>query len=105
MRRAWKSPHTEQDEISRYMFWPGSQTSMSYFLGAAEHALVLLAALFRGGDGDQLHLGELVQTDHPARVLAGGASFGAEARSEGGETDGQFGLVDDRFADQVGERD
>ena len=29
MRRAWNSPQTEQDEISRYMFCPGSQTSMS----------------------------------------------------------------------------
>ena len=33
-RRAWKSPKFEQDEISRYAFWPGSQTSRSYVLAA-----------------------------------------------------------------------
>ncbi len=29
IRRAWNVPQVEQDEISRYAFWPGSQTSMS----------------------------------------------------------------------------
>ncbi len=75
-----------------------------HFLGAAEHALVLLAALFRRGDGDQFHLGELVLANHAAGVLAGGAGFGAEAWCQRGETEGQFGFVDDRFADEIGER-
>src|SRR5215467_237929 len=49
------------------------------FLGAGEHALVLVARLFRRGDRDQLDLGELVLADHAAGVFAGGAGLGAEA--------------------------
>lgn len=29
-RRAWKVPKFETEEISRYVFWLGIQTSMSY---------------------------------------------------------------------------
>ena len=43
------------------------------------------AALLRRGDRDELDLGELVLADHAARVLAGGAGLGAEARRAGGE--------------------
>ena len=28
-RRPWKSSQLEQEEISRYLSWPGNQTSMS----------------------------------------------------------------------------
>ena len=65
---------------------------------------MLVAARFGRGDRDQLHLGELVLADHAARVLAGGARLGAEARRAGGEAQRQLGLVEDRFAHQIGER-
>ena len=42
--------------------------------------------------------------DHAARVLAGGAGLGAEARRPGGYSHGQLGLVDDVLAHEIGER-
>src|SRR3989338_3550621 len=36
MRRAWKSSKLLHEEISRYLFCPGSHTSMSYVLAAAK---------------------------------------------------------------------
>ena len=56
------------------------------------------------GDRDQLDLVELVLADHAARVLAGGARLGAEARRPGGEAQRQRLLVEDLVAHQVGER-
>ncbi len=41
---------------------------------------------FRRGCGDKLHLVELMLADHAARIASGGAGFGAEAVSAGGET-------------------
>ena len=76
-----------------------------HFLGAAGHALVLVDRLFRRGDRDELDLGELVLADHAARVAAGGARFGAEARRAGGKPHRQFFLVEDGLAHEVGQRD
>src|ERR1700722_10962203 len=76
-----------------------------HLLGAGEHALVLVPALLRRRDRHELDLGELVLADHPARILAGGAGLGAEARRERRHPHRQLGLVDDRLAHQVGERD
>ncbi len=75
-----------------------------HFLGAGEHALVLVFALLGRGDGDELDLGELMLADHAARVLAGGAGFGAEARRAGGEAQRQLRFVEDGFADEIGQR-
>ena len=62
--------------------------------------------LLRRGDRDQLDLGELVLADHAARVLAGRARFGAEARRAGGEPHRELvGFIDDGFADEIGQRD
>ncbi len=72
------------------------------FLGAGEHALVLVFALLGRGDGDQLDLGELMLPDHAARVFARRAGFGAEARRAGGEAQRQLRFVDDGFADEIG---
>ena len=60
---------------------------------------------FRRRDRHQLDLVELVLADHAARVLAGRARFGAEARRVGGEPQRQLGFLDDRFAHEIGQRD
>ena len=60
---------------------------------------------FRRGDRDQLDLVELVLAEHAARVAAGRARLGAEARRQRGEAERQLGLVEDGFADEVGQRD
>ena len=65
---------------------------------------MLLRRLLRRGDRDELHFGELVLADHPARVLAGSACFRPETGGASGETHGQRGFVDDRFADKIGQR-
>src|SRR5215217_6272442 len=75
-----------------------------HFLGAGEHALVLVLALLRRGDRDELHLGELMLADHAARVLAGSARLGTKARGAGGEPQRELGLVDDLVAHQIGQR-
>ena len=74
------------------------------FLGAGQHALVLVLGLLGRGDGDELDLGELMLPDHAARVFAGGAGLGAEARRAGGEPHRQLRFVDDGFADEIGQR-
>src|SRR3546814_7018585 len=56
------------------------------------------------GDAHQLDLAELMLPDHAARVLAGGARFGAEARRMRGVAQRQCRLVDDPSGGQVGER-
>ena len=43
--------------------------------------------------------------DHAARVLAGRAGLGAEARRPGGYAHGQLRLVDDLLAHEIGQRD
>ena len=78
--------------------------ALQHFLGARRHALVLGVGLLGRGDADQLDLGELVLADHAARVLAGRARLGAEARREGGEAQRQLLLVEHRVVHQVGER-
>ena len=55
---------------------------LQHFFRAGEHALVLVARLLRRGDRDEFDLGELVLADHAARILAGGAGLGAEARRQ-----------------------
>jgi hypothetical protein len=75
-----------------------------HLLGAGEHALVLVLAVLRRRDRDQLNFGELVLADHAASVLAGRAGLGAEAGRAGGEPQRQRGFVDDRLAHKVGER-
>ena len=42
--------------------------------------------------------------DHAARVFAGGAGLGAEARRPGGDAHGKLRLVDDVLAHEIGER-
>ena len=42
--------------------------------------------------------------DHAARVFAGGAGLGAEARRAGGDADGKLRLVGDVLAHEIGER-
>ena len=60
-----------------------------HFFGAGEHALVLVLALLRRGDGDELDLGELMLADHAAGVFARRPRLGAKARRTGGEPQGQ----------------
>ena len=43
--------------------------------------------------------------DHAARVFAGRASLGAEARRAGGDAHGQLRFVGDVLAHEIGERD
>src|SRR6185437_15545580 len=74
---------------------------LQHLLGALRHALMLGARLVRMSDRHQLHLVELVLADHAARVLAGGARLGAEARRPGGVALRQGRLV----AHQKGRRD
>ena len=74
------------------------------FLGAGQHALVLVLRLLRRGDGDELDLGELMLADHAAGIFAGGARLGAKARRAGGEPHRQLRFVDNGFADEVGQR-
>src|SRR5947209_8660484 len=50
-----------------------------HLLGAGEHALMLVRALLRRGDRDQLDLAELMLADHAAGIPAGGAGLGPEA--------------------------
>src|SRR4051812_19464026 len=76
-----------------------------HLLGACEHALVLVLALLRRGDRNELDFGELMLADHAAGVLAGSTGFRAEAGRAGGEAERQRGFVDDRLADEIGERD
>ena len=75
------------------------------FLGARQHALVLVLRLLGRGDGDEFDLGELMLPDHAPRIPAGSAGLGAEARRAGGEPQRQLRFVDDGFADEVGQRD
>ena len=42
--------------------------------------------------------------DHAARVLAGSASLGAEARRAGGDADRQLRLVGDVLTHEIGQR-
>src|SRR5262249_43386150 len=51
------------------------------------------------------HLSELMLPDHPARILAGGAGFRAEAGRAGREAQRQLGLVEDRLAHEIREWD
>src|SRR5207244_2200061 len=50
-------------------------------LGADGHAFVLLGRILRTDNRDQLHLAELVLTNHAAGILAGCPGLGAKAWS------------------------
>ena len=82
----------------------GKFESFQHGLGASCHALVLVGRLLRRGDRHQLDFGELVLADHAARVLAGRARFGAEARRAGGDAHRQLRFVDDLLAHEIGQR-
>ena len=68
------------------------------FLGAGQHALVLVLAGFRRRDRDQLDLCKLMLPDHAAGVAPRGAGFGAEARRQRRQPHRQLLLVDDGLA-------
>ncbi len=91
--------------VQSVTFRYGSSKSCSTFFGAAGHALVLLERFFRRGDGDELDLVELMLPDHAARVAPRGAGLRAEAIGAGGEAQRQLRFVEDRFADEVCQRD
>jgi hypothetical protein len=55
-------------------------------------------------DRDQLHLQELMLTDHAARILARRAGLRAETRRQRRETPGQRRFIDDLIGGEVGER-
>ena len=78
--------------------------STQYFFGTCEHALVLVLALLRGGDGNQLNFGELVLPDHAACVFASRAGLGAEARRAGGKPQRKRGLIENGFAHEICQR-
>ena len=65
---------------------------------------MFVAALLGRGDGDKLHLVELVLAQHAARIASGRAGLGAEAGRERGEAEGKLFLGEDGFADEIGER-
>ena len=69
----------------------------------AHHDLQLVEAVVRMGKAHHLHLGELVQTDQAARVLAGGTGFGTEAGRGGTVGAGQVGLVQHLTGVDVGQ--
>ena len=81
----------------------GETEPLQHLLGAVGHALVLRRTLLRRRYGHQLHLGELVLPDHPARILARRPGLGAEAGRIRRDPDRQLRLVADRLAHQVGE--
>ena len=76
-----------------------------HFLGAGQHALVLVLAGLRRRDRDQFDLCELMLADHAAGVAPRRARFGAKARRQRGQPHRQFFFVDDGFADEIGQRD
>src|SRR5215472_3175604 len=82
----------------------GETETLQNLFGAGGHALVLLAGAVGMRDRDQLDLVELVLADHAARVLAGGARLGAEARRPRREAHWEPSFLDDLLGDQVGER-
>ena len=71
--------------------------------GMAHHDLQLVEAVIRMGEAHHLHLGELVQADQAARVLAGGAGLGTEAGRGGTVGAGQVGLVQHLAGVDVGQ--
>lgn len=71
--------------------------------GMAHHDLQLVEAVVRMGKTHHLHLGELVQADQAARVLAGGTGFGTEAGRGGAVGAGQVGLVQHLTGVDVGQ--
>src|SRR5215217_1849847 len=79
----------------------GQIEALEHFLGAAEHALVLVRRLLRRCDRDELALGELVLPQHAPRVLAGSARLGAKARGERGHAEREFVFGRDGLADEV----
>ena len=68
------------------------------------HALMLCLGLLRRRDADQLDLGELMQPDHAARVLARRAGLGTEAGRVSGEAQRQLASSRICFAREIGKR-
>ena len=76
-----------------------------YFLGARQHALMLVLAGLRRRDRNQFDFCKLMLADHAAGIAASRARFGAEAWRQRGQPHRQFFFIDDRFADEIGQRD
>ncbi len=74
-----------------------------HLLGAGQHPLMLVPALVGRGDRDQFDLGELVLADHAAGIAPGRPGFGAKTRRQRGQPHRQFLLVEDGFADEIGQ--
>jgi hypothetical protein len=102
MRRAWKSPQTETEEISILPRQPDLNViglaraeadiaaaqvhhaivqtkALHDRFGAAEHALMLVDRFLGGSDRHHLNLVELVLAQHAARIAPGRTRFRAEA--------------------------
>jgi hypothetical protein len=73
--------------------------------GIAREALVLGVGFLGARELDQLDLLELVLADDAARVFAGRAGLGAEARRVGREGDGQARFVENFVAIEIGDGD
>ena len=73
-------------------------------LGAADHALLLGAAVLGPGDRHHLDLLELVLAEHARGVLARRPRLRAEALGMGGHPHRQRALVEDLAGDEVGQR-
>ena len=58
--------------------------------GVAHQGFVLFVAFFRMRELEKLNLLELMLAENAAGVFSGGAGFGAEASSPGGNMDGEF---------------
>ena len=71
---------------------------------AARHALVLRIRLVRMRDADQLDLGELVLTDHPAGIAPCSAGFGPETGRMGGKAHRQLVGLPDFVGRDIGQR-
>ena len=71
--------------------------------GVVRHLVQFFIARFRSGEFDHFYLVELVLTDETARVAAGRACFGAEARRHRRQVNRQLGAVDDFAAIVVGQ--
>ena len=76
-----------------------------HFLGAGQHALVLVLAVLGRRDRDQFDLGELVLADHAAGIAPGRPRLGAKTRRQRRQPHRQFFFVEDGFANEVCQRD
>jgi hypothetical protein len=75
-----------------------------HFLGAGQHALVLVLAGLGRRDRHQFDFCELMLPDHAAGVTPRGSCFRAEARRQRRQPHRQFLFVDDGLANEIGQR-